>query len=77
MSPCRIRSRARVCSLQVFWTIRAVLAPLLEGLLLLDRTLFLVDECNCGAWSCLDFKPAVTFPACVLTCWLECDAWPP
>jgi hypothetical protein len=35
--------------LQVFWTIRAVLAPLLEGLLLLDRTLYLHDECNCGA----------------------------
>ena len=33
----------------VFWTIRAVLAPLIEGLLLLDRTLYLHEECQCGA----------------------------
>jgi hypothetical protein len=45
--------------LQVFWTIRAVLAPLVEGLLLLDRMLYLHDECNCGAWSQADLYVSV------------------
>ena len=37
---------------QVFWTVRAVLAPLIEGLLLLDRLLYLHEDVRCAS-SCL------------------------
>ena len=45
----------------VFWTIRAVLAPLIEGLLLLDRTLYLHEECQCASTALLPlFDPEIS-----------------
>ena len=43
----------------VFWTVRAVLAPLVEAMLLLDRMLFL-EECGASAALLPLFDPAIS-----------------
>ena len=52
--------RHREQQIAVFWTVRTLLAPLIEGLILLDRALYLQDECGASAALLPLFDPNIS-----------------